>query len=313
MVDEQFRPEGGIKPCHQPVGHGLTGKSQPADRADFGGRKAGRLEEVMVQRWHQVERADPLAFDQRQRRRRIEPALADEMPAHDDRGEQGPHSHGVVERHDPEEDLARPVQVLGHVGHGGGAFRPVAARHPLAAPGGSRGVEHHRGVVGRGGRRDSPRTAQILPRRAGGAVEPHETDVGDARAGLDPVRDQRFVDQDPRLGVCEHMADLLGRCPPVERGDHQAGQLAGDVKGCCLVSVGQQGHDVVARPEAEPQQAAGKLACRALPLAPGQPQGAVAERNPVGLARRACQEPAAEIEHQPVSPSASSVARTSAS
>src|SRR5262249_23659755 len=94
------------------------------------------VQQVMIERWDEVEVGDALGRDQFERARNVETRQADEGAADQRHGQQRAHAHRVVERHGAERALVRRVEILREVGKRGGAFRAVAAyRNNLASEG----------------------------------------------------------------------------------------------------------------------------------------------------------------------------------
>ena len=116
----------------QTVGHRRAGKAELAHRRDIGLRETRVVQQVVIERRHQIEIAD-------RSRRQSAPARVRHRngagtrtsPPISDIAMQRAHPHGVIERHHAERALAVAVEVLRDMGERGGAFGALAARHAL--------------------------------------------------------------------------------------------------------------------------------------------------------------------------------------
>ncbi len=106
------------------------------------------MQEVVIERRHQIEVGDALGGDQLEGARDFEPRQTDESAADERHGKERAHAHRVVERHDAERTLVRGVEILRDVRQRGGALGAVPARHPLGPCGSAGGVEHDRPRLG---------------------------------------------------------------------------------------------------------------------------------------------------------------------
>ena len=146
VVHEQVWPEPLVQPLQQSVVHGGAGESDRAHGAEIAAGAVGMPEQVVVQRGHEVEGREALRGDRPQRRAGVELRQAHEAAVDERHGEERPHPHRVIQRHDAERALAAAVQVLRHVGDRGGPLVAMAPRHAFRPAGGPRRVQHQRHV-----------------------------------------------------------------------------------------------------------------------------------------------------------------------
>jgi len=99
------------------------------------------------------------------------------------------------------------------------------------------------------------------------------------------------------FGVLDAVVELVGLGPPVDRRDHEACELAGPVQRRRLPAVLQQRHDMIAGLQAETVEGHHQRGNLVVPLAIGQPEIAVDQRNGIGIARGAGNKAAGEIKH----------------
>ncbi len=208
------------------------------------------MNEIVIERRHQIKIGDALAVDQAESMFDVETAQANKSSADQRHGEQRAHAHGVIKRHDTERVLAVGVKVLRHVGERGGTFGALAAGHALRLRRRPGGVEHHRPGVG-GHARERV--------RRGLRGERGEADIGwqrrierDARQlsrrgrTVHGLRGYVLIHEGFRPGILDKKVDLARRRAPVHRRDDDAGKLTGPVQARGLPAVGQRGDEMVA-------------------------------------------------------------------
>ncbi len=288
MIDEELGLERRLQFPEQAVGHRRTGEAELAHRADVAFFEQRVMNEIVIQRRYQIKIADPLGGDQLERRCDLEAAQADEGAADERHGEQRTDAHGVVERHDAERALAVPIKILRDMRDRRGAFGGLAARHALGLGRGAGGVEHHRPGVGGDARRNIGRRLR------------------DERGERDGRR-RRGVDRDPRqalrqvrsgnrrgggiligdglgLGIVEIEIEFACGRAPVDRGDDDAGELAGPMQRRRFGAVLQHGDEVVACLEPDGVEAFDQRRNLPVPLRVCQAQFAVRDGQRVRVA-----------------------------
>ena len=301
MIDEQVGLEGGVERLEQPVGHRGAGEAELAHRAHVGRGETLVVDEVVIERRHQIEIGDLLGRDQLQRPGGVEARQADEGAADQRHRQQRAHAHGVIERHHAERAFAVAVEVLRDVGDRRGALGALAARHALRLRGGAGGVEHHRPGIGADARFG---IAGIVQKQH---IEPDF--IALRRAERDtlaraPAFDARsasagdvLVDQRPWPRNLQAVVDLVGLGAPVDRRDDDAGELAGPVQRRRLPAVLQHGDQMIAGHQAELVEAGHHGRDAAVPLRIGQSHRAVDDGERVGIALHAGEKAGAEIKH----------------
>ncbi len=259
------------------------------------------LQQVVVERRHQVEVGDALALEKLERTGGVEARLAHEAAVDERHREQRAYAHGVIERHDPERALAVRVEILGDVGERGRALGAVIPGHALRAPGGARCVEHERHVVGAGPRLAVAglRREQILEARAAGAGAAHR----DARQSLGGGRTGHGLGRGglehhgPRRGILRAIVQLLRAHAPVERRDDDARELARPVQAGRLPTVLQRRHQMIAAPEAHARQRANQPQDPLVPLRIAQAHIAVDDGRRFRVALDGRDKALSEIKH----------------
>src|SRR5262252_8156480 len=93
VIDEQLRPEGGAQALEQAVRHGRAREAELAHRAHIRRREPLVVQQVMIERWNEVEVGDALGRDQFERARNLETRQADEGAADQRHGQQRAHAH----------------------------------------------------------------------------------------------------------------------------------------------------------------------------------------------------------------------------
>ncbi len=131
VVDKQVRPERRVELLQERIGHRRAGEAELAHRGHICAREVGMIDQIVIERRHQIKVADPLGGDQVERAGNVELRQADERTADQRHSEQRADAHGVVEGRDAERALAVRVKVLRHVGDGGGPLGAVPARTPF--------------------------------------------------------------------------------------------------------------------------------------------------------------------------------------
>ena len=142
VVDEQPRRERLDAPLDERARHRRARVGERLDRRDVVVAEPRVPDEVVVQRGGEVERRDPLALDQRERRLGVPVRLADVTAADQVHRDQRVNAHRVVERHAAERPVAVAVALVDDLGERAGAVGPVRARHALRPAGRAGGVEH---------------------------------------------------------------------------------------------------------------------------------------------------------------------------
>ena len=153
VIDEQLRLERRRKLLQQPVGHRRAGEADLAHRRDVGLPEALVMHQIVIERRHQIEIADPLLLDQFQRARHLEARQAHERAA-DERHRQAASAPPWCDRAASRRACARPSgrgsaphgRALRHVPRAAAAARPwvlpwcptyraspTRPRHPRAA------------------------------------------------------------------------------------------------------------------------------------------------------------------------------------
>ena len=112
----------------------------------------------------------------------------------------------------------------------------------------------------------------------------------------------RLVHHRLGLGILGAEIDLVGLGAPVDRRDHDAGELAGPVQRGRLVAILQQGEQTVARLEPHGIEAGDQGGDAPVPLRIGQSHVAVDDGECIRVARNARQEARAEIKHGSLRP-----------
>ena len=152
MVDEQIGLEGGGEFFQQSVGHRRAGEAELAHGSHIGLGEKLIVNEVVIERRHQIKVGDPLGRDEGERVPHLEARQADEGAADQRHGEERAHAHGVIERHDAERAFAVAVLILRDMRDRGRPLGALPARHALRLRGRARGIEHDRPGVGAGAR-----------------------------------------------------------------------------------------------------------------------------------------------------------------
>ena len=193
------------------------------------------------------------------------------------------------------------VEILRDMRNRCGALGALTAGHALRPRGRARRIEHDRPSLGIDARLDSfcARADERLKRKVSCARIAYR----DARASARFARRTHrlggdlFVDDRLRLGVFEAEIQLARTGAPIQRGDDDAGELAGPVDRRCFPAVLQQRDEMIARPEPEVVEAGDERRNLLVPHAIGQAQFAVDDRQRVGIARDTRDETRAEIKH----------------
>jgi hypothetical protein len=216
-------------------------------------------DEVVVERRRQVERRQPLVFDQRQRVLRVPARLADEAARDDRHREQRVHPHRVVERHHPERPVAEAEPVLERLRDAAGAVGRVRARHALRAAGCAGGVEHQarRAVV------EVARRRNLLA-----ADELVEARLADGDGAVRVARDELCA------RVVDAVGELVGVGAPRERDEDRTEPLRRPIELDRLVAVVEHGRERVAAAEAELGEASGEPRGAFAQVGIGEPDGA---------------------------------------
>ena len=89
------------------------------------------MQQVVIERRHQIEVCQLLGRDQFERTCDVEASQADEGAADQRHGKQRAHAHGMIERHGPERAFVLAVEVLRDMRKRRGALGALAARHAL--------------------------------------------------------------------------------------------------------------------------------------------------------------------------------------
>ena len=246
---------------------------------------------------------EPLAFDRRQHRGRIEGVVDDRAAEVGDlHGDPG-HRADVREGQAGGEVRLEPRHASGVAARldlGDGEEARMRVPGPFRRAGRAAGEDDGDRVArvgrGRGRRRRAARERRHDVRRAPSqlvGVEPE--DLGELRkVGADRVEDRAEVDvvpavdrdQQPGARPLEHVADLAPPVAHVETRGHGAEPRRGEVGDQIQWCRGQQERDDVALPDAVAPERRGQAVGQRVPVAIGEPFTAIAEG--LGLGRLAC-------------------------
>jgi len=204
-----------VRPCSKPSVIGCAGEAELAHRTYVGGLESLVMQEVVVERRHQIEVGQLLGRDQFERARDVEARQADEGTADQRHGKQRAHAHGVIERHCPERAFVPAVEILRDMRKRRGALGALAARHPLRACGRARRIEHYRprlGVDPRLGRACIPRHERVELQMVRARVAHGDTRAGARSArGTHRLGGDLLVHDRLRLGVFQAEIQLASR------------------------------------------------------------------------------------------------------
>ena len=302
MIDEQVWLERLVQLLQQAIGHRGAGETELAHAGDVGPGKRLVMDEVVIERRHQIKIGDLFLLDQRQRLAAVIARQADERAADQRHRQQRADAHGVVERHDAERALPAAVEILRDMGDRCGSLGAVPARHALWPRRRARGVEHDRPGIGTDTRLRVGRAVLDQVRKAGGLTGPgidgHAQQPACQRRTLHGLGRDVLMEDRAGLGVLDAIIELVGLGAPVDRRDHEARDLAGPVQRRRLPAVLQQRDDVIAGLEAEAVERRHQRGNLVVPLPIGQTKVAVDQGNRIGIARGAGHEAAGEIKHR---------------
>ena len=289
MIDEQIGLERGLQLFQQAVGHRRAGEAEFLDRAHVARREQRMMNEVVIERRHQIEIGDALGGDQLERVGDVEAAQADESAADERHGKQRAHPHGVIERHDAERALAVGVEILRDMRDRGGALGALAPRHALRPRRGAGGVEHHRPGFGIDARRRVRRRLRTpVRRRRCRRGRPHRARCAAASApeaeSGDRLRGHVLVGDGLGLGVGQIEIEFARGRAPIHRRDDDAGELAGPMQGRGLPAVLQRGDEMIAGLQPDRVEARDQRRNAPVPLRVGQPQLAIDDRQRMRIA-----------------------------
>ena len=141
VVHEDLRLERARDLLHERARHRRARIRDRADGRDVGAREVLVVHQVVVERWREVERVDPLRRDELERPCGRPRRLGDVAASDDRRRKQGVDAHRVVERHDAERPMARVEAVLQRLREPAGTFGAVRAGNALRPSGRPRRVE----------------------------------------------------------------------------------------------------------------------------------------------------------------------------
>ena len=190
-------------------------------------------------------------------------------------------------RHDAERGFTALIIELRDTVTGRQAFGAVGPRHALGAARRARGVEHQADIAFVNGGR--PGNGHRRPKRSEVTaidIDGNQRRIAMAVDRFPDGRARRLLESDgDRIGIVEHIGDLLAIGPPVEGRKNQAQHLARPVQRRGLVPVGQYGDEMIARLQTPRLQSAGDRANLGIPVTVVAPRVAVDDRYRRGFAQ----------------------------
>ena len=148
MIDEQIGFERVPQIPQQGIGHRCARKAELAHRAHIRCFERRVMQEVVVERGHQIKVGDLLGGDQFKGARSLEPRQTHKRAADERHRKERAHTHGVIERHDAERAFPAAVEILRDMRDRGRPFGAMAAGHAFGSRRRTRGIEHDRAGIG---------------------------------------------------------------------------------------------------------------------------------------------------------------------
>ena len=261
VVDEDLRLERRGDALGEGGRHRGAGIGDAAHRRDVVLGERGVGDEVVEERRGEVERRDPLPFDQGERGLGRPLGLGDVAAADQRHGDHRVVAHGVVEGHHAERAVAVAEPVVHDLRGAAGALGAVRARDALRPAGRARRVEHDRvrGLV------EVERARMLLARRQ---VLQRVVLGGDER----------------RAGVLDAVLEVGLRAAPRERHEHRAEPLARPEQQDRLAAVSEHRRQAVAPSDARAGEASGQAGGALAELGVRQALAAVDQRLALGEA-----------------------------